>query len=73
MAGIGQLVLFLCGFTLFMVWFVKLMSQYYSLMFGDAQPQDQLLDFETKPGLVRCRLALVAGDEHQPVARGEEK
>ncbi len=52
MAGVGQLVLFLCGFTLFIVWFVKLMSQYYGLMFGDVQPQTNF--WILKRSLILC-------------------
>jgi 4a-hydroxytetrahydrobiopterin dehydratase len=37
-AGLGQLLLALVGFTLFLVWFVKIMGPYYSLMFSDTPP-----------------------------------
>jgi 4a-hydroxytetrahydrobiopterin dehydratase len=38
-AGGGQLVLAVAGFTLVVVWFCKEMIPYYGLMFGDAPPQ----------------------------------
>ena len=37
-AGAGQLVLAVAGFTLVVVWFVKIMVPYYGLMFSDEQP-----------------------------------
>jgi 4a-hydroxytetrahydrobiopterin dehydratase len=37
-AGAGQLVLCVAGFVVFMVWFVKEMSQYYSLLNMNAPP-----------------------------------
>ena len=37
-AGLGQLLLALAGFTLVLVWFLKIMVPYYSMMFSDAQP-----------------------------------
>jgi 4a-hydroxytetrahydrobiopterin dehydratase len=37
-AGGGQLVLAVAGFTLIMVWFFKEMIPYYRLMYGDAPP-----------------------------------
>jgi Mg2+/Co2+ transporter CorB len=38
-AGSGQLALALAGFTLVLVWFVKVMVPYYGMMFGDSQPE----------------------------------
>ena len=38
LAGFGQLVLALVGFTLVIVWFVQMMVRYYGLMFGETQP-----------------------------------
>jgi len=37
-AGTGQLVLAVAGFTLVVVWFLKEMIPYYGLMFGDEPP-----------------------------------
>ena len=37
--GIGQLVLVLAGCTFILIWFFKVVSQYYGLMFGDIKPQ----------------------------------
>ena len=37
-AGSGQLILAVAGFTLVMVWFLKEMIPYYGLMFGDEPP-----------------------------------
>ena len=37
-AGTGQLVLCVAGFTVFMVWFVKEMTQYYGLINNDVPP-----------------------------------
>src|SRR5277367_2629571 len=37
-AGSGQLLLAVAGFTLIMVWFFKEMIPYYRLMYGDAPP-----------------------------------
>jgi len=37
MAGIGQLILAIAGFTLFVVWFVKEMIQYYGQITGDVE------------------------------------
>jgi 4a-hydroxytetrahydrobiopterin dehydratase len=37
-AGTGQLVLAVAGFTLVVVWFLKEMIPYYGLMFGDQPP-----------------------------------
>ena len=34
-AGLGQLLLFLLGFLLFLYWFLKTMHNYYSLLSGD--------------------------------------
>jgi hypothetical protein len=39
-AGTGQLVLFLAGFVLFLVWFVKMMKDYYGLMFDAHEEPD---------------------------------
>lgn len=38
LAGTGQLVLALAGFTLIMVWFFRIIIPYYSMMFGDTPP-----------------------------------
>ena|SRR5438874_4439431 len=35
-AGTGQLVLFLAGFTIFIVWFIKQMIQFYNQITGNA-------------------------------------
>jgi DMSO/TMAO reductase YedYZ heme-binding membrane subunit len=37
LAGTGQLLLALAGFTLVLVWFVQMMIRYYGLMFGETQ------------------------------------
>jgi 4a-hydroxytetrahydrobiopterin dehydratase len=37
-AGMGQLALAVAGFTLIMVWFVKIIIPYYGMMFGESQP-----------------------------------
>ena len=39
LAGLGQLLLALAGFTLIIVWFVQMMIRYYGLMFGETQPR----------------------------------
>ena len=36
-AGIGQLILFLAGFGLFLGWFVDEMRQFYGMMFSDGE------------------------------------
>ena len=41
LAGTGQLLLSLAGCALLLVWFVKLMSQYYGLMFNDSPIQSR--------------------------------
>lgn len=38
LAGTGQLILALAGFVLIMVWFVKIIVPYYSMMFSETQP-----------------------------------
>lgn len=37
--GIGQLALVITGSIVLLVWFFKVISQYYGLMFGDVKPQ----------------------------------
>ena len=72
-AGTGQLALALAGFTLFLVWFVKIMIQYYGQMCGDAHPRGRSIGRRAVgPGFVRRGVALVAGDQLQPDARGGE-
>ena len=39
LAGFGQLLLALAGFTLVLVWFVQMMIRYYGLIFGETQPR----------------------------------
>jgi hypothetical protein len=39
LAGTGQLLLALAGFTLMLVWFVQMMIRYYGLMFSETQPR----------------------------------
>lgn len=37
-AGMGQLIIFVSGFVLFVAWFVDEMRQFYGLMFTDTEP-----------------------------------
>jgi len=39
LVGIGQIILVIAGSVMLLVWLYKVLTQYYSLMFGDVQPQ----------------------------------
>jgi 4a-hydroxytetrahydrobiopterin dehydratase len=39
LVGIGQIILVTAGSVMLLVWLYKVLTQYYSLMFGDVQPQ----------------------------------
>jgi len=56
-AGGGQLLVFLAGFTIYCTWAIKNLSQYYSLMFSDAPPQNIGWNRLASTGVALCAAA----------------
>jgi 4a-hydroxytetrahydrobiopterin dehydratase len=56
-AGGGQLLVFLAGFTIYCTWAVKNLSQYYNLMYGDAPPQGIGWNRLASTGVALCAAA----------------
>ena len=56
-AGGGQLMVFLAGFTIYCTWAVKNLSQYYNLMYGDAPPQSIGWNRLASTGVALCAAA----------------
>jgi 4a-hydroxytetrahydrobiopterin dehydratase len=56
-AGTGQLLVFLAGFTIYCAWAIKNLSQYYNLMYGDAPPQGIGWNRLASTGVVLCAAA----------------
>jgi hypothetical protein len=59
-AGTGQLVVFLAGFLLFLGWFVRVMKDYYGLMFNSQEEPDMhAYLWMLEAGVVLCAIAWV--------------
>jgi 4a-hydroxytetrahydrobiopterin dehydratase len=54
LAGTGQLLVFLAGFVIYCTWAIKYLTAYYSLMYGDAQPQTASLRGMAWTGVALC-------------------
>jgi 4a-hydroxytetrahydrobiopterin dehydratase len=58
-AGAGQLLVFLAGFTIYCVWAFKNLAQYYSMMFSDVPPHSIGRNRMAWTGVALCAAAWV--------------
>lgn len=57
MAGIGQLLLFILGFLIFLFWFFRTMHQYYGVLTGDIETPGGAYTRFLISGLLFCAAA----------------